>query len=107
MEVCSPEALRAVAAETDDPYDREHVTPALERDPERFRHAALVNPDDLGELRWTVDHEEDLQFVRGWSSASATAATSRGWTRSWRRCGPSRRSPPSRGGAVDSSRTTA
>jgi spore coat polysaccharide biosynthesis protein SpsF (cytidylyltransferase family) len=64
VEVCSPAALRAVAAETRDPYDREHVTPALERDPERFRHAALVNEEDLGELRWTVDHEEDLAFVR-------------------------------------------
>ena len=64
IEVCSAAALRAIAAETDDAYDREHVTPALERDPERFRHAALVNGEDLGELRWTVDHEEDLQFVR-------------------------------------------
>jgi spore coat polysaccharide biosynthesis protein SpsF len=64
VEVCSAAALREVAAETDDPYDREHVTPALEREPERFRHAALVNDEDLGELRWTVDHEEDLEFVR-------------------------------------------
>jgi spore coat polysaccharide biosynthesis protein SpsF (cytidylyltransferase family) len=64
VEVCSAAALRAIAAETDDPYDREHVTPALERDPERFKHAALVNPEDLGDLRWTVDHEADLEFVR-------------------------------------------
>jgi len=64
VEVCSAAALREIAAETDDPYDREHVTPALERDPERFRHAALVNDEDLGDLRWTVDHEADLRFGR-------------------------------------------
>jgi spore coat polysaccharide biosynthesis protein SpsF len=63
-EVCAPWALRAIAAETDDPYDREHVTPALERDPERFHHAALVNDEDLGDLRWTVDFPEDLDFIR-------------------------------------------
>ena len=63
-EVCAAWALRQIAAETQDPYDREHVTPALERDPERFRHATLVNDEDLGGLRWTVDYEEDLAFVR-------------------------------------------
>jgi spore coat polysaccharide biosynthesis protein SpsF len=63
-EVCAASALREIAGETTDPYDREHVTPALERDPQRFRHAALVNDEDLGTLRWTVDFEEDIAFVR-------------------------------------------
>jgi len=63
-EVCGAWALRAIAAETDDAFDREHVTPALERDPERFKHASLVHDEDLSEVRWTVDYEDDVLFVR-------------------------------------------
>lgn len=63
-EVCGAWALRAIALETDDAFDREHITPALERDPERFKHASLVHDEDLSEVRWTVDYEDDLLFVR-------------------------------------------
>lgn len=46
------------------PSEREHVTPFLRAHPERFRlgnHAAEV---DRSGLRWTVDEEQDLAFVR-------------------------------------------
>jgi spore coat polysaccharide biosynthesis protein SpsF len=63
-EVFSVEALRATHAETRDPNDREHVTEAIIRQPERFPAARLVHEDDLSALRWTVDYANDLEFVR-------------------------------------------
>ena len=64
VEVLSPEILRQVAAEADDPYDREHVTTAIRRKLQRLPSAALVCEEQLGELRWTVDTSEDLDFIR-------------------------------------------
>ncbi|MGR4865673.1 cytidylyltransferase domain-containing protein [Caulobacter sp. LARHSG274] len=64
VEVFRAEALRAAARETADPYDREHVTPFLYRRPERFKVAGLEQAADEGEVRWTVDRPDDLDFVR-------------------------------------------
>jgi len=64
VEVFRAEALRTAARETADPYDREHVTPFLYRRPERFRIAGLEQAADEGEVRWTVDRPDDLDFVR-------------------------------------------
>jgi spore coat polysaccharide biosynthesis protein SpsF len=64
VEVFEAQALRAAADETADPYDREHVTPFLYRRPERFRIAGLEQAPDEGEVRWTVDRPDDLDFVR-------------------------------------------
>ena len=64
-EVVALAALQAVHAETADPAEREHVTIGVRADPERWPAAALVHePEDLGELRWTVDTPDDLAFVR-------------------------------------------
>ena len=57
-------ALRAAAAESTDPYDREHVTPFLYRRPERFALAFHHQTVDEGDVRWTVDRPDDLAFVR-------------------------------------------
>jgi spore coat polysaccharide biosynthesis protein SpsF (cytidylyltransferase family) len=64
VEVVSMEALRAAGREARDAADREHVTSFIRRDPGRFPQAALVHDPDLGDLRWTVDRLDDLQFVR-------------------------------------------
>jgi len=64
VEVMRAEALRSAAAETADPYDREHVTPFLYRNPDRFRLAGYAQDVDEGEVRWTVDRPDDLEFVR-------------------------------------------
>lgn len=64
VEVFRAPALRAAAAETRDPYDREHVTPFLYRRPERFALAFHHQAVDEGEVRWTVDRPDDLVFVR-------------------------------------------
>jgi spore coat polysaccharide biosynthesis protein SpsF len=64
VEVVAADALRAVAAEAGDEEAREHVTPAIRREPERFPPAALDGDRGLAGLRWTVDEEADLDFVR-------------------------------------------
>jgi spore coat polysaccharide biosynthesis protein SpsF len=64
VEVFDAAALRTVAREPLDTYDREHVTSAIRAQPERFRQAAIVASCNLGELRWTVDEPEDLEFIR-------------------------------------------
>ena len=44
--------------------EREHVTAYIYKHPELFRLGVLKHPEDLSELRWTVDTLPDLQFVR-------------------------------------------
>lgn len=64
VEVFEAVALKVAAGETHDPYDHEHVTPFLYRHPERFVIAGLEQAADEGDVRWTVDRPDDLDFVR-------------------------------------------
>src|SRR3954466_1078765 len=64
VEVVAPKILDQLADEVDDPGDREHVTTAIRRDPSRFPSMSLMCGDRLGDLRWTVDNQEDLDFIR-------------------------------------------
>jgi spore coat polysaccharide biosynthesis protein SpsF len=63
-EIFTTEALRLAAALATDPFDREHVTPFMSRDPERFPAVSLTGEPRLGHLRWTVDTPDDLEFTR-------------------------------------------
>jgi spore coat polysaccharide biosynthesis protein SpsF (cytidylyltransferase family) len=62
-EVFTATALAIAWREATDPYDREHVSPLIKRDA-RFARAYLEADTDLAAERWTVDHPEDLEFVR-------------------------------------------
>jgi spore coat polysaccharide biosynthesis protein SpsF len=64
VEAMTIAAFRTAAAEATDAYDREHVTPFIYRQPDRFRLATLTRQPSLAHLRWTVDYPEDLDFVR-------------------------------------------
>ncbi len=64
IEVFESVALKVAASETVDPYDHEHVTPFLYRNPQRFKIEGLEQTADEGEVRWTVDRPDDLEFVR-------------------------------------------
>ena len=44
--------------------DREHVTPWMWKQPERYRSSLLACPFDLGTEKWSVDDMEDLTLVR-------------------------------------------
>jgi spore coat polysaccharide biosynthesis protein SpsF len=64
VEVMTAASLLTAAAEAVDAYDREHVTPFLYNNPQRFSVVGLTQAADEGEVRWTVDLPEDLDFVR-------------------------------------------
>lgn len=63
-EVFSFMALEKAWQEAKETYQREHVTPYIYEHPEIFRLANVENSEDLSYLRWTVDEERDLEFVR-------------------------------------------
>lgn len=46
------------------PELREHVTTLAYVEPDWFRIEHVLHPVDLSHLRWTVDTQEDLEFVR-------------------------------------------
>jgi spore coat polysaccharide biosynthesis protein SpsF (cytidylyltransferase family) len=64
VEVVARDALIAIDGESLDTADREHVTAAVRRDPERFPARNLRAEDDLSGLQWSVDTADDLAFVR-------------------------------------------
>ncbi|MGZ3366751.1 MAG: cytidylyltransferase domain-containing protein [Caulobacteraceae bacterium] len=64
VEVMRADALLRAAREAKDPYEREHVTPFLYRRPELFAQDFISQAKDEGEVRWTVDRPDDLEFVR-------------------------------------------
>ncbi len=64
VEVVSREALDRAWREADKSYERVHVTPYINRHPERFRLATVSAGQDYSGYRWTVDTPEDLAFVR-------------------------------------------
>ena len=64
VEVVSFLALEHAWREAAEPHQREHVLPFLYDPPGRFRVIRLDAERDYGDLRWTVDTPEDLEFVR-------------------------------------------
>jgi spore coat polysaccharide biosynthesis protein SpsF len=64
VEVMRASVLRLAAQEATDPYDREHVTAFINQRPERFVITGLEQHASEGEVRWTVDRPDDLDFVR-------------------------------------------
>ena len=67
-EACRFPALAVANREATDPADREHVTPFLYRQPERFRVGraprAARAAAAAASARYTVDTEPDLAFAR-------------------------------------------
>ena len=64
VEVVKADVLRWVAANSNDPHEREHVTLGVYRRPERFSLLNVKGNSDFSDLRWTVDTSDDLEFVR-------------------------------------------
>lgn len=44
--------------------EREHVTPYIKKNPERFKLVSVKNEVDLSEKRWTLDTKEDFKFTK-------------------------------------------
>ncbi len=76
-EVFTFKALVESAASTQNPYDREHVTPWIRRAP-HLKHANVLSDDPtLVSHRWTLDYPEDLQFFRAIYESLPNAAEAR------------------------------
>ncbi len=56
--------LRIAWQEATRPEEREHVTPFLWRNPQRFRPGSYLDTVNREHWRWTVDEPRDLQFVQ-------------------------------------------
>jgi spore coat polysaccharide biosynthesis protein SpsF len=63
VEVMTMGALEAAAGEATAPYQREHVTQFIVRQPERFRLHNVRCERDLSALRWTVDEAADFELI--------------------------------------------
>src|SRR5918996_6287797 len=63
-EVVSRVALEQAAAETHDPYDREHVTPFVRNRPERFPQQSLRLETPVRTVKLSLDTPEDLATIR-------------------------------------------
>ena len=46
------------------PSHREHVTPFIRKQPDRFHIANFTSSEDRSGLRWTVDEAEDFEYVK-------------------------------------------
>ena len=67
VEVMTVDALAAAWREATRPLEREHTTPYLWENPDRFRLGNVVWETGLDyskSHRWTIDYEEDYQFIR-------------------------------------------
>jgi len=64
VEVFSYKTLKKAWNEATLASEREHVTAYIRNHPEQFTHYNIKNSVDLSKFRWTVDQQEDLEFVR-------------------------------------------
>jgi glutamate-1-semialdehyde 2,1-aminomutase len=68
VEIFTRKMLEMAAATAVEAPDREHVTPWIRRNPDITRLNVLHLPPHQPSLRWSVDHPDDLEFVRSvWS----------------------------------------
>lgn len=64
VEVMRFRDIEIAAREAVLPSHREHVTPFIRKQPERFRVGNYSSEIDRSFMRWTVDEPEDFEFVR-------------------------------------------
>lgn len=62
-EVFTLNALKTAWREAVLASEREHVTPYIWKNPDRFMLSSVRCEGDYSAMRWTVDEESDLQFV--------------------------------------------
>ncbi|MBL8800130.1 MAG: glycosyltransferase family protein [Planctomycetia bacterium] len=92
VEVCRMAALQTAWQQAIEPCMREHVTPFIHTQPERFSVEWLVSDTDYSSLRVTVDTPEDLALIRcvfahfgrndfAWEAAARVCLARPEWTR--------------------------
>lgn len=63
-EVISYRLLEQCHKETMSPYNREHVTPYIYTNPQRFKFGNLTNVYNMSDHRWTLDTPDDYSFIK-------------------------------------------
>jgi len=63
-EIYSFETLQKTAQEAKWSSERELVTTYITKNPKKFKIFNYEGKDDFSNLRWAIDQEEDLRFVR-------------------------------------------
>lgn len=63
IEVITADALLTAHREATRKSDREHVTPFVWRQPDRFVAAQIVSEIDRSKWRWTLDTSDDARFL--------------------------------------------
>lgn len=64
VEALTFETLKTMWRDAKEPSCREHVTPWVYRNPDKFRLHGIVNAADCSGYRWTVDTVEDMELAR-------------------------------------------
>lgn len=64
VEVFSKKALKKAESMATSPSDREHVTPAIWKNPDLFKLGSFHYREDVSNLRLTVDTKEDFQLIQ-------------------------------------------
>ena len=64
VEVFSRDALERAWRESNESFQRAHVTVYIYQNPSIFGLLPVTNPRNLHSMRWTVDTAEDLEFAR-------------------------------------------
>lgn len=64
VEIFSMKSFKKVWDNSNDKYEREHVTPYYYNNPKLFKIYGLKNFENLSHYRFTVDTEKDLQIIK-------------------------------------------
>lgn len=63
-EVFSFQVLQDINASAVNLLDREHVTRYIYQNPQKYRLGNVRDEEDHSDLRWTVDTQEDFEFIK-------------------------------------------
>jgi len=63
-EIFSFDALEKAWKYSNDPYEREHVTPYFYNKNNKFKITNFSSHTDLSKFRWTIDEKNDLELVK-------------------------------------------
>ena len=64
VEIFSFTALETAWKNATSEHDKEHVTPYIYSNPEKFKIFTLKSEKDLSQFRWALDYENDLKLIR-------------------------------------------
>ena len=64
IEIFSFSALEKAWLKAKKPSEKEHLTPYIWKNPKKFKIKNLALKKNLSFMRWTIDHQKDLDFAR-------------------------------------------